>query len=187
MGGWADEFLPDAGFITVELAGVPWERLAEGSLARSILAALAGERTGPMRFEAIRRIITDFFSDEHQELAAQLSAMLWTFLLSASELQREEVAAIVNESIPPGQREQFMSTAEMLKEEGRKEGRREGQSEGRIEALQVAVLDLLETRFTTIPDDLRQKIAQVGSADRLRSLLREAYACPDPASFASRL
>lgn len=183
LAGWADAFLPDAGFITVELAGVPWERLAEGSLARSILAALAGERTGPMRFEAIRRIITDFFSDEHQELAAQLSAMLWTFLLSASELQREEVAAIVNDSIPPGQREQFMSTAEMLKEEGRKEG----QSEGRIEALQEAVLDLLETRFMTLPADLRQKVARIESVDRLRTLLREAYSCPDPGSFAAGL
>lgn len=183
LAGWADAFLPDAGFITVELAGVPWERLADGSLARSVLASLAEERTGPIRFEAIQRILTDFFSDEHRELAAQLSAMLWTFLLSASELQREEVAAIINGSIPPGQREQFMSTAEMLREEGR----REGQSEGRIEALQVAVLDLLETRFKTIPADLRRKVSRIDSEDRLRSLLREAYACTDTGSFAAGL
>ncbi len=76
-----------------------------------------------------------------------------------------------------------MSTAEMLKEEGRKEG----QSEGRIEALQEAVLDLLETRFTTLPADLRQKVARIESVDRLRTLLREAYSCPDPGSFAAGL
>lgn len=76
-----------------------------------------------------------------------------------------------------------MSTAETLK----KEGLREGQSEGRIEASQVAVMDLLETRFEAVPSEPRKEIAQVESSDRLRILLREAYPCPDLEAFATGL
>lgn len=52
-----------------------------------------------------------------------VAGMLWTVVLGASELQEGQIRAIVDEIVPPQQKEKFMSTAEMLKEEGRQEGR----------------------------------------------------------------
>jgi len=193
--GWADTFGPDCGFCLVELAGVPWEKLADGHLARAILAAMQGERQGPMGFEEVRRIVSEVFADEHREVAAQLAALLWTFLLQASDLRREEVRRIVEETIPPEEKEQFMSTAEMLKEEGRAEGRQEGRAEGRQEgrmeghlsALHDAVFDLLETRFTEIPAALRESVLRVNDLTQLRQLVRRAGVCASLEDFATGL
>ncbi len=188
---WADTFAPDCGFCLVELAGVPWEKLAEGHLARAILAAMQGERQGPLGFEEVRRIVSELFEEEHREVATELAALLWTFLLQASDLRREEVRRIVEETIPPEEKEHFMSTAEMLKEEGRKEGRKEGRQEGRAEGRQAAlcdaVLDLLETRFEAVPAALRESVLRVADLNCLRGLVRRAAVCSSLEDFAAGL
>lgn len=171
---WADTFAPDSGFCLVELAGVPWEKLAEGHLARAILAAMQAERQGPMGFVEVRRIVSELFEEEHREVAAELAGILWTFLLQASDLRGEEVRRIVEETIPPEEKEQFMSTAEMLKEEGRVEGR---------EALQACVLDLLETRFAAITPALRESVLRVTDLTQLRQLVRRAGICASVEDF----
>ena len=66
----------------------------------------------------------------------------------------------MEETIPPEEKEQFMSTAEMLREEGRAEGRQEGH----LSALRDAVFDLLETRFTEIPAALRESVLRVNDS-----------------------
>ena len=60
---WAETFTPDCGFCLVKLAGVPGERLAEGHLARAILAAMQGERQGPMTLDQVRQIVSELFED----------------------------------------------------------------------------------------------------------------------------
>lgn len=187
---WTDTFTPDAGFCLVELAGVPWEKLAEGHLARAILAAMQGERQGPLGFEEVRRIVSELFEEEHREVATELAALLWTFLLQASDLRGEEVRRIVEETIPPEEKEQFMSTAEMLREQGRAEGRQEGRVEGRAEGRQVlcaSVLDLLETRFEAVPDALRDSVLRVEDLAELRQLVRRAAVCASVEDFAAGL
>jgi predicted transposase YdaD len=125
---------------------------------------------------------------------AELAALLWTFLLQASDLRREEVRRIVEETIPPEEKEQFMSTAEMLKEEGRVEGRQEGRvegrQEGRAEGRQVlceSVLDLLETRFDAVPPSVRESLLRVEDLAQLRSLVRRAGLCSSVEEFAQGL
>jgi hypothetical protein len=83
---WAETSTPDCGFCLVELAGVPWEKLAEGHLARAILAAMQGERQGPLGFDEVRRIVSELFEEERREVATELAAWLWTFLLQESAL-----------------------------------------------------------------------------------------------------
>ncbi|CAN5308386.1 hypothetical protein BH23VER1_BH23VER1_28380 [soil metagenome] len=139
---------------------------------------MQGERRGPMGFEDARRIVGELFADEHREVAAQLSGLLWTFLLGASELRRDQVRSIVEETIPPERREEFMSTADMLREEGRMEGRTEGRTEG-VAAMREAVLVSLEARFVTVPVGLRDTVESIADLDRLRKLLRDAHSCAD--------
>ena len=184
---WAETFTPDCGFCLVELAGVPWEKLAEGHLARAILAAMQGERQGPMTFDQVRQIVSELFEEEHRDVATELAALLWTFLLQASDLRRDEVRRIVEETIPPEEKEQFMSTAEMLKEEGRQEGRQEGRHEGRQAALCDSVLDLLETRFNLIPPSVRESVLRMEDLGQLRALVRHAGICSSVEEFVANL
>jgi hypothetical protein len=202
LNDWANSFTPDCSFCLVDLAGVPWEKLAEGHLARAILAAIQGEREGPLGFEQVRRIVSELFEEEHLEVATELAALLWTFLLQASDLRQDEVRRIVEETIPPEEKEQFMSTAEMLKEEGRQEvlqearraaealkeeAHREGQQEGRKAALCESVFDLLESRFGQIPAGLRESVLRIQDLARLRALVTQAGICASLEEFVANL
>ena len=89
----------------------------------------------------------------------------------------------MEETIPPEEKEQFMSTAEMLREEGRAEGRQEGH----LSALRDAVFDLLETRFTEIPAALRESVLRVNDLPQLRQLVRRAGVCASLEDFAAGL
>jgi predicted transposase YdaD len=104
------------------------------------------------------------------------------YRLKASDLRGEEVRRIVEETIPPEEKEQFMSTAEMLKEEGRAEGRQEGH----LSALRDAIFDLLETRFTEIPAEVRESVLRVTDLTHLRQLVRRAGVCASLADFAAQ-
>jgi len=59
------------------------------------------------------------------------------------------------------------------KQEGREEGRQEGRQEGRREELENArgvLLRELERRFGTLPEDLRKRLAAIGSIEKLTEL-----------------
>jgi hypothetical protein len=86
---------------------------------------------------------------------------------------------IVEETIPPEEKEQFMITAEMLKEEGRQVGH--------LTALREAVLDLLETRFTEIPAVLRESVLRLNDLNHLRQLVRRAGLCASLEDFSAEL
>jgi hypothetical protein len=72
-----------------------------------------------------------------------------------------------------------MSTAEMLKEEGRQEGRQA--------ALCDSVIDLLETRFHQIPPSLRESVLRIDDLEQLRALVRRAGICSSVQEFAENL
>ncbi len=176
---WATSFVPDCGFLVVDLAGVPHEALADGPMARALLTAMCESRRGPMGFEQVRRIVSEHFSDSEQEVAARIAGILWTFLLGASELRAEEVRCIVEETIPEEQQDEFMSTADMLREEGRKEGLAKG--------LFQSLLDALEAKFDTIPKGLVEELERIDSPERLRDLHRAALRCADLEEFSALL
>ena len=72
--------------------------------------------------------------------------------------------------IPESVRESFMSTAEMLRQQGRQEGRQEGLVLGR----QEAILDALEIGFGRVPKSIRKAIYGIHDETRLRSLYQIA-------------
>ena len=96
----------------------------------------------------------------------------------------------MEETVPPEEKEPFMSTAEMLKGEGRQEGRAEGRQEGRAEgrkALCDSVLDLLETRFKSVPLSLREAVLRVDDLSQLRRLVQLAAVSVSLDAFAAGL
>jgi predicted transposase YdaD len=184
---WASEFIPDCGFFLVELSGVQWEKLADGCLARAVMGALQSERTGEMKFKEVRRIVGELFAEPHREDALKIANHLWRYLLHHSELQSREVCEIVESTIPAEQKEKFMSTADILRQEGRQEGEQRGEQRGQILAKQQAVVEALEIRFDRVPDGLREEISHISDSARLHVLLRAAIRCADLESFVKDL
>ena len=163
---WASSFVPDCGFFLVELSGVQWDKLADGCLARAVMGALQSERTGEMKFQEVQRIVGDLFAEPQREEALKIANHLWRYLLQHSELQSREVCEIVDSTIPAEQKEKFMSTADILRQEGRQEGG--------ILAQQQAVVEALEIRFDRVPDGLREEIGHIVDSARLHALHRAA-------------
>ena len=63
-----------------------------------------------------------------------------------------------------------MILEQMLKDErreGRREGRSEGERVGREKERKESLLSLLEIRFSTVPEELREKISSTGDLDTL--------------------
>ena len=76
-----------------------------------------------------------------------------------------------------------MSTADILRQEGRQEGEQRGQ----ILARQQDVIEALEIRFDRVPDGLREEIEHIVDSARLHVLLRAAIRCTDLESFVKDL
>jgi flagellar biosynthesis/type III secretory pathway protein FliH len=148
---------------------------------------LQSERTGGMKFEEVQRIVGEIFAEPQRAEALKIANHLWRYLLHHSELQGREVCEIVNSTIPTEQKEAFMSTADILKQEGRQEGRQEGQHAGQLLARQQAVVEALEIRFDRVPDGLREEIGHIIDPTRLHALHREAIRCSDLESFVKAL
>ncbi len=72
-------------------------------------------------------------------------------------------------------------------QEGWQKGRQEGEQEGQITSLQVAILEVLQTRFGIIPDSLRECIRQIRDASALTKSLQQAVLCSDMAAFQHRI
>jgi hypothetical protein len=65
-----------------------------------------------------------------------------------------------------------MTTAEMLRAEGRAEGRTEGRLEGEVEARRESLLDLIEVRFGSVPDSVHVRIEAATNEQLVRWLRR---------------
>lgn len=166
MEKWARTFMPDCGFIVVELAGLPLEKLADGHLARAILGALQGERLGMMDIRKISRLIDELFSDPDQAAAKAIAKQLWTYILRCSELKNHEIRQIVTANVPIEQQKAFMSTAERLKHEGIQEGIERGELIGRIQVMQ----EILGRKVTPRKNLIGKPLAQLNALlERLRS------------------
>jgi hypothetical protein len=132
-----------------------------------------------MKFQEVRRIVGELFAEPQREDALKLANHLWRYLLHHSELQNREVCEIVESTIPAEQKEKFMSTADILRQEGRQEGG--------ILAQQQAVVEALEIRFDRVPDGLREEIGRIVDSARLHVLHRAAIRCADLESFVKDL
>lgn len=81
------------------------------------------------------------------------------------------------------------------KAEGRAQGKAEGISEGmtkgidigRLQALVQSIMDVLETRFGSVPESLKQKLDAINSVDQLKPLVKLSAVCPNLATFESSM
>jgi hypothetical protein len=179
MEKWARTFLPDCGFVVVELAGLPLEKLADGALARAILGALQGNRLGMMDIRKIKRLLDETFADPDRASIGAVINQLWHYLISHSELKQDQMENIVITNIPEKYRRDIMSTLERL--------RQEGEQAGVLKERHNAVIGALEARFDRVPEGLQETIQGISDLNRLRNLHRAAILCTSIENFAQNL
>ena len=188
---WIHSFSPDCGFCIIELSGLPMERLADGATARAILSALQAQRTGVLQFDAVAKIVAELFADHDQATALQTANHLWTYLLHHSELQTNQINQIIETVIPVEERNDFMSTAELLRQEGLQEGIEQGMQQGIEQGIEQgrrdSILSILEARLGPVPGGLVDAIRSIHEIDRLQVLLRTAITTASFEDFATSL
>ena len=66
-----------------------------------------------------------------------------------------------------------MTSAQALRNEGKKEGRKEGREEGALHERREAVLETISARFQTVPSSISEKIKTIKSMARLKRIFSQ--------------
>ncbi len=77
----------------------------------------------------------------------------------------EELRRLVAREVGKDVEEAIVTTADMLRAEGRSEGLREGRSEGLREGQRAMLLKLLSKRFGALPEDAVARVNAAGPAE----------------------
>ena len=172
--------MPDFQFRLLQLVELPFESIEgtpDGKLAlRALKAQAVGELLGDAVWEAsLLRMVSC-------EVLDYLIRYVWNqdvdkdgFCLRLRELPRTDINP------------ETMTLAQKIREEGREEGREKGREEGREQGMRQAVWSLLEVRFETVPEGLREELTHISNMERLEALHRHAIRCVSLDEFAAAL
>jgi len=69
--------------------------------------------------------------------------------------------------------EMVMTSAQALKNEGKKEGREEGRKEGALLERRKVILEAISARFQTVPSSLSKRIKRIKSMERLERIFEQ--------------
>lgn len=143
-----------------------------GAVGRLALIALRNARSTPFlagHFAAVLRTLRDGLR-EPQVVPAL--AQLVRNVLTVGEGKPEPVRALLVDALPTQHRSDVMSTADLLRAEGRTEGR----TKGRLEARRESLLEFLESRFGSVSATARLRIAQASLETLVRWIRSGAVA-----------
>lgn len=167
------EFVPNFAFRLVQLAEIPFKKIAGTPAGILVLRALKAEQTGELLGE-------DLWDEE---LIAQdkkrIFQMILRYILSAPEIDKETFTHRVRELKSADLKETAMTLAQQFRQEGHQEGLLLGQRRAVLEALQI--------RFALVPDTVRAELAQITDSRRLDALHRAAIRCETLESFVREL
>jgi hypothetical protein len=153
-------FLPEVRYVFDDL-GSPREvdlvRYGASAYARIALEALRyGRTTSPLRsfFRRVRPLVHELAN--HPRGGEKL-ASIYAYLAQVRGLPREEMAAIIRQELGPEQEQRMQSTYDQIYQDGQ------------IDAVRV----VLATRFGSVPEELIERLRDVGP-DRLRECIARA-------------
>ena len=103
------------------------------------------------------------------------------------DVSEAALARAVKQVLSEDEGERVMqSVADRHREEGRQQGIQQGLQQGTAVARE-AVLEVLESRFGSVPEPLRERIGRIEDLDALRRLPRAAAICESLAAFRDAL
>ncbi len=180
--------VPDFLFRLVQLAEIPFEKIAGTPAGILVLRVLKADVSGDLLGHAVW----------DEEIIKQVSGALFELVLRymfARDVDKTGFYRRIESLREPVVRKNAMSLAQQIRQEGRQEGhqeghqegRQEGRQEGQLESLQASVIEVLDVRFGGVPEGLREEILKNAVAAKLHDMHRLAVRCPDLESFAREL
>jgi predicted transposase YdaD len=158
-------YLPQFEFLLDDLAGIDGAQLRDRELTPSalitllLLKAAAGnpQVTADLRpWAGQLRAVLD------QPGGGEAFIALLTYIELVSEAPVGEVRDLAA-SLGPDAEEAYVTTAEMLRAEGRTEGRAEGRTEGRAEGRAEALVQVLTVKFGPVPERMSKTVHEASS------------------------
>jgi predicted transposase YdaD len=163
----ADAFLPRFRFVLDDLTKLDTAALRARPVTTPVRLTVRLLRIVPTHVDDATAAIgpddiDDFRNLSHYPDWRELMTAFLKYIEAGSETPPRKLASLASQ-IGPEAEEVYMTTADMLRAEGRTEGRAEGRTE---EAARLLVR-LLTRRFGTVPDRARERIA-TASLEQLR-------------------
>jgi predicted transposase/invertase (TIGR01784 family) len=155
------DWLPSFRYLLDDLATTGTEQLRDRGLTPQALVTLLLLKTAagnPRLSDELRPWASHLRAALDQPGGGEAFIALLTYIELVSETPASELHDLAA-SLGPDAEEAYMTTAEMLRAEGRAEGRAEARTEGLAEAL----VQVLTIKFGTIPEDVHTKVRAASS------------------------
>jgi hypothetical protein len=165
-------YLPDFRFELLQLARMPFEAIRGTPAGILILRAMKADRLDALTHDAVW----------DESLLAAVSREILHLLvryIAAGSIDKGDLERKLQEIQNPQTRSEFMSAAQQYHMEGRQEGRREAKVE--------YILSVLEARFDSVPEDLKEAVRSIRDLSHLDTLFPHAIRTASLEEFAARL
>ncbi len=159
-------FLPDFTLSLLHLAETPYDAIAGTPSGILTLRVLKAERIGEQMGDAVwdERLMS-----EVERAARELFELLLRYLMRGG-VDTEAFERRVEKIVEPQLRSTAMTIAEQYIERGIQKGLEQGIEKGQ----RADILEALEIRFGTVPEEVRETVEAASGQSRLRALLRAA-------------
>jgi predicted transposase/invertase (TIGR01784 family) len=163
--------VPRFSFVLEDLAETGDAELRERvamAVPRAVLWAFQHARQERDIVAAMRRDIRELLvAMQSARTGLHALALLMSYIMEVTGTPTEEIGEFLELEVSPMAYEEFVSTAERLRREGREEGRREGHSEGRKEGVDEGrrglLCKLLALRFGKLSPAVRKRVERADS------------------------
>jgi predicted transposase YdaD len=157
--------VPRFSFVLEDLAETGDAELRERvttAVPQAVLWAFQHARQEPDIVAAMRRDIRDLLvTMQEAPTGLHALALLMSYIMEVTGTPTEEIGEFLQLEVSPMAYEEFVSTAERLRREGREQGRKEGLEQGRRELLRKQ----LALRFGKLSPAVRKRIERAGSEE----------------------
>ena len=161
-------FIPDFTFRLIQLANLPFESIVGTPSGIMTLRVMKAERIGGLLSDDV------WDGAMMEQVPTEILERLLAYILRA-DIDYTDFERKVNTVLQPKLRTTAMSLAEQIQQKGVENG------------LKKAIVEVLEIRFQTIPEGLREVIEAIHEESRLSALLRAAIKAVTLEAFSAAL
>lgn len=174
-------FTPNFAFRLLQLVDIPYEQIAGTAEGILTLRALKAEAVGELLHEAV------WEPGLLQAVSLEAAERFFRYMLNAG-IDKQTFERRVRQVNNVELLQQAMTLADQYRQEGlqqgmtladqyRREGIEQGVQHGQTRALRRALVDVLVTRFDSVPEGLRDRVEEITDSETLTALLKSAVRC----------
>jgi len=163
------EYCPNFCYVLNDLSEYTDEQIKGKTLGRVVLLLLkyVFQPGYDEKIPEILRLISSVIS---KETGLEAIESLLRYILGTTEKSKEELKEITSKCLPETEENIIMKLAERLMLKGKLEGKQEGKLEG----IQENIFDILQMRFSEIPEAFKHRLNKIKNFERLRVIHKQA-------------